>query len=239
MMSDDISRSFVEGLRQLGLSDQYNEQFLLYRRELLDWNTRVNLTAITDPEEVLLKHFLDSLSLLLVYDKPQTRMLDIGSGAGFPGLALKIVRPQWQVTLLEATNKKVVFLRHMIEVLGLQDIEVVHGRAEECGHNREYRGSFALVTARAVAALPVLLEYSAPYCRASGSIILPKKGDLVDELEQGKRAASQVGAVFKRDVPVDVPGLTDGRRLLVWEQRKPCPPQFPRSGAAIAKKPLD
>jgi 16S rRNA (guanine527-N7)-methyltransferase len=237
-MSNNTSSVFAEGLRHLGLSDQYNEQFLLYRQELLDWNTRVNLTAITDPEEVLLKHFLDSLSLLIVYDKPQTRMLDIGTGPGFPGLALKIVRPQWQVTLLEATNKKVIFLRHMVELLGLQNVEVVHGRAEESAQKSGYRGRFDLVTARAVAALPVLLEYSAPYCRIGGSIVLPKKGDLLEELAQGKRAASQLGASFKKDVPVDLPGLTDGRRLLVWEQRKLCPPQFPRSGAAMAKKPL-
>lgn len=191
-MSDDISNVFAEGLKYLGLSDQYNEQFLLYRRELLDWNTRVNLTAITDPEDVLVKHFLDSLSLLTVYDKPQTRMLDIGTGPGFPGLALKIVRPQWQVTLLEATNKKVTFLRHMVELLGLQDVEVIHGRAEESAQKSGYRTGFDLVTARAVAALPVLLEYSAPYCRVGGSIVLPKKGDLLEELQRGKRAGEKL-----------------------------------------------
>src|SRR5262249_5787949 len=118
MPEDDVSREFAEGLSKLGLNNQCNEQFLLYRRELLDWNTRVNLTAITDPADVLLKHFLDSLSLLMVYDRPRPRMLDVGTGPGFPGLALKIVRPQWRVTLLEATNKKVLFLRHMVEVLG-------------------------------------------------------------------------------------------------------------------------
>jgi 16S rRNA (guanine527-N7)-methyltransferase len=237
-MSDTLSREFYEGLTRLGVQGQHADQFLRYRQELLDWNTRTNLTAITDPEEVLVKHFLDSLSLLLAYDQPRVHLLDIGSGAGFPGLPLKIVRPGWQVTLLEATNKKVAFLRHMVEILQLEGVEVIHGRAEELGRKPEYRAAFDVVTARAVASLPTLFEYCAPCCRIDGRIILPKKGDLSTELLQGKRAASQVGAVFAADVLVELAGLADGRRLLVWRQQKLCPSQFPRSGAAMAKKPL-
>lgn len=245
-MSDDLE-VFLSGLRELGLLPQGEQepvgnhllaQFLRYRQELLDWNTRVNLTAITDPQEVLLKHFLDSLSLLTVDDAPHTRLLDIGSGAGFPGLPLKMVRPQWQVTLLEATGKKVNFLRHVVATLQLEQVEVIQGRAEELAHQNRYRASFDLVTARAVAALPTLLEYCAPYCRVGGRIILPKKGDLVEEMAQGKRAAAQLGAGLQADVPVTLPGLIDGRRLLVWQQQKPCPAQFPRSGAVMTKKPL-
>src|SRR5260370_41740831 len=153
---------------------------------MLEWNTRVNLTAITDPEEVLIKHFLDSLSLLKAYDEPQTRLLDIGAGADFPGLPLKIVRPAWQVVLLEATGKKVTFLQHIIETLQLKDVIAVHGRAEELAHKPEYRASFDVVTARAVAALPTLLEYAGPFCRLGGQIILLKKGNLTEELTQGK-----------------------------------------------------
>lgn len=151
--------------------------FLHYRAELLRWNERVNLTAIVDPEEVLTRHFLDSLAILTAIDPPACRLLDIGSGAGFPGLPLKIVRPAWAVTLLEATARKVAFLRHVCQVLGLQGVTVVHGRAEQLGHDQRYRGSFDLVTARAVAALPVVLEYAAPYCRVGGTIVLPRKGD--------------------------------------------------------------
>src|SRR5438105_639919 len=123
-MSDDSLDTFIEGLQQLGLDasssvgrsqESLLQQFLRYRQELLDWNARMNLTAITDPEEVLMKHFLDSLSLLIVYDRPGAHLLDIGAGAGFPGLPLKIVRPQWRVLLFEATGKKVKFLRHIIE----------------------------------------------------------------------------------------------------------------------------
>ncbi len=237
---DTLSSVFLEGLQQLhlSLSTQQQEQLLRYRQELLDWNTRVNLTAIKDPEEVLIKHFLDSLSLLSVYDLPEAKLLDIGSGAGFPGLVLKIVRPQWQITSLEATGKKVTFQKHIINLLHLDGIMTIHARAEEFAQNQAYRASFDAVTARAVASLSALLEYSAPYCRVGGAIILPKKGDLAEELAQGKRAAAQVGAMLKADVPVTLSGLDDGRRLLVWEQKKLCPPQIPRSGAAMAKRAL-
>jgi len=231
---------FELGLYELGLelTEHQSKQFLLYQQELLDWNTRMNLTAITDPEEVLIKHFLDSLSLLMVYDPPNARLLDIGAGAGFPGLPLKIVRPQWHVVLLEATGKKVSFLQHVIETLQLEDVMAVHGRAEELAHKAEYRDSFDMVTARAVASLSTLLEYAAPFCRVGGQIIFPKKGDLTEELTQGKRAGLQVGARFRADVPVTLPGLEDGRRLLVWEQIRECASEFPRSGGVMSKKPL-
>lgn len=242
-MSDTTDPSltvFLEGVRQLGLamSDAQLEQFLTYRTELLDWNTRMNLTAITNPEEVLVKHFLDSLTLLPLIDRPRLRLLDIGTGAGFPGLPLKIVRPQWSVTLLEATGKKVTFVNHVIETLHLADVIAIHGRAEELAHKPEYRAQFDVVTARAVAAIPTLLEYAAPCCRVGGLIIFPKKGNLTDELAQGKRAAKLVGAAFKAEKMLSLPGFPDTRSLLVWEQRKVCPPQYPRSGAAMAKNPL-
>ncbi len=239
-MVEGLSNDFLAGLSQSGLklNDQQLEQFLRYQQELLAWNTRFNLTAITDPLEVQVKHFLNSLSLLAAYDQPQTHLLDIGSGAGFPGLPLKIVRPEWRITLLEATGKKVTFLRHIIETLHLEGIVALQGRAEELAHQTAYRAKFDLVTARAVASLSALLEYSAPYCRVGGSIVLPKKGDLADELAHGKRAAGQVGAVFEANMAVKLPRLMDGRRLLVWKQQKACPEQYPRAGAVMAKKPL-
>jgi 16S rRNA (guanine527-N7)-methyltransferase len=231
---------FNEGLHQLGLelTEQQLGQFLRYREELLDWNTFINLTAITGPGEVMIKHFLDSLSLLMAFDAPEARLLDIGAGAGFPGLPLKIVRPQWQLLLLEATGKKVAFLQHLIETLHFTNVAAVHGRAEELAHKGDYRATFDVVTARAVASFPALLEYASPFCRVGGQIILPKKGDLAGELAKGVRAARIVGAVLKDDIAVRLPGLNDGRRLLVWEQVRKCPAQFPRSGSAMAKKPL-
>jgi 16S rRNA (guanine527-N7)-methyltransferase len=239
-MTEKMSQVFDAGVQQLGLqlTERQEEQFLLFRQELLDWNTRMNLTAIVDPEEVLIKHFLDSLSLLALYTQDQARVIDIGTGAGFPGLPLKIVRPDWHVTLLEATGKRVTFVRHMLDCLELEHIEVVQGRAEDLARNPDYRGCYDLVTARAVAAFSTLLEYCAPYCRVGGAILLPKKGQLAEELERGKRAAQQLGAVLYADEPVQLPGLEDGRRLFLWMQQKRCPEQFPRHGSAIAKKPL-
>ena len=239
-MDEILPGAFLSGLRQLGLelNGLQLEQFLLYRHELLEWNTRFNLTAITDPEEVLMKHFLDSLTLLIAYNRLGARLLDIGAGAGFPGLPLKIARPHWEVVLLEATGKKVNFLRHVIEALRLEGIVAVQGRAEELAHNDAFRATFDVVTARAVASLPILLEYASPFCRVGGQIILPKKGDLAEELAQGKRAAQEIGATLEEDIPVTLPGLEDGRRLLVWEQARKCPAQIPRSGSAIAKRPL-
>ena len=176
--------------------------------------------------------------MLLVHDTRQTRLLDIGSGAGFPGLPLKIVRPQWQVTLQEATGKKVSFLQHLIEILQLKGADAMQGRAEELAHEQVFRATFDVVTARAVAALPTLLEYAAPFCRVGGQIILLKKGEITVELVRGNRAAKQLGLVLKADVAVTLPGLEDGRRLLVWEQREFCPAQFPRSSAVISRRPL-
>ncbi len=239
-MSEVMSHDFVEGLRQLGIELQESllDAFQRYRQALLEWNARFNLTAIKDPEEILLKHFLDSLSILTVYDPLTARLFDIGSGAGFPGLPLKIVRPGWRVTLLEATGKKTHFLRHVVEMLNLAEVDIIHGRAEELAHQREYRATFDIVTARAVSSLPTLLEYSAPYCRVGGRIVLPKKGELVEEIARGQRAAERVGAVLLVDVPVTLPELNDGRRLLMWEQQRACPLQYPRSGSIMAKKPL-
>ncbi|HJT59955.1 MAG TPA: RsmG family class I SAM-dependent methyltransferase, partial [Ktedonobacteraceae bacterium] len=138
----------------------------------------------------------------------------------------------------EATGKKVTFLQHVIETLQLKEVVAVHGRAEELAHKPEYRARFDVVTARAVAALPMLLEYAAPYCKVEGQIILLKKGEIAEELERGNQAAKQVGASLKADIVVNLPGLDDARRLLIWEQQKSCPAQFPRSGSLMAKKPL-
>ncbi|HTI14750.1 MAG TPA: 16S rRNA (guanine(527)-N(7))-methyltransferase RsmG [Dictyobacter sp.] len=247
-MAEERSEVFLAGLRQLDLMklDMVGEDeqftlyraFMTYRRELLDWNTRMNLTAIKDPEEVLSKHFLDSLSLLHVIDGPELRLLDIGSGAGFPGMPLAIARPDWHITLLEATGKRVTFLQHMIDILQLEHVQAVQGRAEDLGRQAAYRGAYDVVTARAVSSFAVLLEYSAPLCRVGGVMVYPKKGDLTEEIAQGKRAASQVGARLMGEEPVQIAGIDDGRRLFVWEQQKKCPEKFPRSGSLISKKPL-
>lgn len=235
-----------EGAAALGLTldAPQVERFARYRALLLDWNTRINLTAITDPQEVVTRHFLDSLTCApllqtaVAASGATPRLLDVGTGAGFPGLPLAIALPEWDVTLLEATGKKVRFLEAVIDELGLTNAHALAGRAEEVAHQANYRGRFNAVTARAVAALPTLLEYCAPFARVGGTIILPKKGDLSAEAAAGRAAADILGARLLDPIPVRLPALADGRVLLVARQQRPCPPQYPRPAGAPVKRPL-
>ncbi|HEY7976258.1 MAG TPA: 16S rRNA (guanine(527)-N(7))-methyltransferase RsmG, partial [Ktedonobacterales bacterium] len=210
---------------------------------LLDWNTRVNLTSITEPSEIVTRHFLDALTCALALSAEtrsrQLRLLDVGSGAGFPGLPLAIVFPRWQVTLLEATGKKTRFQEAAIAELGLTNAHPLHARAEELAHTREQRGRYHVVTARAVAALPTLLEYCAPFARVGGVIIAPKKGNLAQEIAAGRLAATLLGARLLAPIAITTPGLAgDDRALLVARQQRPCPPLYPRAGGAPQKRPL-
>lgn len=209
---------------------------------LLDWNTRVNLTAITDPAAVATLHFLDSLTCALALSPAERArplaLLDVGSGAGFPGLPLAIAFPHWRVTLLEATGKKSRFQQQAIAALGLENVRALHGRAEELAHHADLRGCFDVVTARAVAALPALLEYCAPFARPGGVVIAPKKGELAAEVATGARAARLLGARLLAPVAVEIPPLDDGRVLLVARALRVCSAQYPRAGGAPLKQPL-
>lgn len=242
--SDAGLAALTTGAAGLGLSldAEQVERYARFRDLLLDWNTRVNLTAITDPAEVVRLHFLDSLTCLLALpgsarSRP-LRLLDVGSGAGLPGLALAIACPAWQVTSLEATGKKVRFQETVIAALELANARALAGRAEELAHRPERRGRFDIVTARALAALPTLLEYCCPFAARGGTVIAPKKGELAEERAAGARAAALLGARLLAPVPVPLPGLADGRVLLVARQEQPCPPLYPRAAGAPLKRPL-
>jgi 16S rRNA (guanine527-N7)-methyltransferase len=234
----------VDGAAALGvlLNDAQLDQFRRFRDLLLDANKRVNLTAITDPAEVVTRHFLDSLTCLLAVTPDRrtqpSRLLDIGSGAGFPGIPLAIAFPGWRVTSLEATGKKARFQQETVAALGMENVTVLTGRAEELARNPEHRGKYDLVTARAVAALPTLLEYCCPFARVGGRVIAPKKGNLEDEIAAGAKAASLLGAKLLAPVPVTIPPLADGRVLLVTVQKRACPELYPRPAGAPAKHPL-
>lgn len=226
----------------LALDDRQIDQFRRLRALLLDWNTRFNLTAISDPAEVETRHFLDALTCALAIPRhhwtvPQ-RLLDIGSGAGFPALPLAIGFPRWQVTSLDATAKKIGFQQQAVADLGLTNVRPLHGRAEELVRQPGERGHYHYVTARAVAALPTLLEYCCPFTYTSCRVILPKKGDLTEELAAGQRAAEQLGALLRDPIPVTIPPLDDGRVLVVADQLRRCPARFPRPAGDPAKHPL-
>ena len=232
------------GARQIGLdlSPEQLAHFARYRELLLEWNQRVNLTAITDPQEVLTRHFLDSLSCLFVIPQEMReqslKLLDVGSGAGLPGLPLQIVYPHWQVTLLEATGKKVRFLEEAIARLGLSQARALQGRAEEVAHDPQHRARYDIVTARGVAALPTLLEYCLPFCRPGGLVIALKKGAISAEVAQGQRAAATLGGRFVEQRPFSLPGLEDQRVLVVFQATRAVPAQYPRRAGAPVKKPL-
>ncbi len=224
------------------LDDGQIERFVRLRALLLEWNARINLTTITDPAEIETRHFLDSLTCVLPLPQHERarplRVLDIGSGAGFPALPLAIAFPHWQVTSLDATGKKVRFQQEVVATLGLDNVRPVHGRAEDLIRQPGERSHYQFVTARAVAALPTLLEYCCPFTYTSCRIVLPKKGDLTEELAAGERAAAILGALLTDPMPVTISPLDDGRVLVVADQMRRCPPQYPRPAGAPTKHPL-
>jgi 16S rRNA (guanine527-N7)-methyltransferase len=208
-----------------------------YAAEMLAWNRKMNLTAITDPQQVRHKHFLDSLSCLLVMPDEPGRVIDVGSGAGFPGLVLRIVRPDMQLTLADSVAKKTGFLSHIVQVLGLEDETVVTVRAEKLGQDAVHRQSYDWALARALAPMPVLAEYLLPLVRVGGSVLAQKGADTVSEVEQAGAALVELGGELQEVMPVNLPGGEEHYLVLV-RKVKPTPDKYPRREGIPAKRPL-
>jgi 16S rRNA (guanine527-N7)-methyltransferase len=219
------------------LSPAQLDAFEVYYRELVVWNSRFNLTAITARDEVIVKHFLDSLSVASALPAHAGSLIDIGSGAGFPGLPLKIVLPALRVTLLEATGKKVEFLRHMIARLNLREVVAMQGRAEEFARDPVHREQYDVAAARAVAELATLVEYALPFVRVGGVFVAQKGGDIADEMQRAARAVKELGGRMRAAVPVQLPGL-EPRHLVVVEKIAATPGKYPRAAGAPRKKPI-
>lgn len=233
------------GAEKLGLhlNPRQLEQFSIYYQGLIDWNKRMNLTAITDYEEVQVKHFLDALTVTLAAgDSFSTsnnpRIIDIGTGAGMPGLPLKIVFPEIKLILLDATAKKASFLHHLNQRLGLNDVEIVVGRAEEIAHRKEYREGFEVVLSRAVAPLPTLVELTLPFCAISGRFIAQKKGNIDQEISQAIRAINLMGGKLREVKRIELEGLSDERQLVIIDKVLLTPEQYPRRPGMPTKRPL-
>lgn len=233
----------MRGARALGigLTPAQVDQLQRYTRELLDWNQRVNLTAITDPAEVETRHHLDSLTAVLAIPPEVLRggsVVDVGAGAGFPGLPLKIAFPGLRLTLIDSVGKKAAFLAHVVQVLGLEGVEVLTGRAEEFAHQPGLREGFDVAVARAVAEMAELLELALPFCRMEGRLVAHKKGDIAQELAAAANALRELGGRLRQVVSVNVAGLTDDRKLVVVEKIAPTPLRYPRRAGMPHKRPL-
>jgi 16S rRNA (guanine527-N7)-methyltransferase len=213
--------------------------FKKYEDELLEWNKKFNLTAIRDVEGIRSKHFLDSLTCLLAWrERPPERLIDIGTGAGFPGLPLKIMMPRLQVTLVESVGKKLDFCRHMVEVLGLDNVTCLQARAEELGLSREHREKYDWAVARAVANLPVLAEYLLPLVRVGGGMLAQKGETGPAEAHKADRAIHVLGGRIRQLIPVLLPGVTEERFLVVVDKVSATPPGYPRRVGLPAKRPI-
>ena len=221
------------------LDENQSEQFHIFYNLLTEWNKVMNLTGITEYEEVVEKHFLDSLAIVkaVALQKVQN-IIDIGTGAGFPGIPLKIAYPQLDVTLLDSLNKRVRFLDTVIENTGLNGIKAMHGRAEDYAKQTEYRENYDLCVSRAVANLATLSEYCIPYIRTGGIFVPYKSEDVENEVEHSKKAISLLGGNIKDIVKFQLPGTDIGRSFIIIEKTNITPKKYPRKAGLPTKEPL-
>ncbi len=247
MLSDYDTASFMADLRELGIMPDEKQMslFIEYYKILVEWNSFMNLTAIEGFHEVCKKHFTDSLAIVKAYDFPAVcdkdsgwKMIDVGSGAGFPGIPVKIIFPHVRVTLLDSLNKRVKFLNEVIEKLGLEGIEALHGRAEDYAKPNMLREKYDLCVSRAVANLSTLSEYCIPFVKAGGKFISYKSEKLTDEISAAGKAISVLGGKVSGQIDYILPGSDIYRNLLIIDKVKATPKKYPRRAGIPAKEPM-
>ena len=227
------------GAFELGidLSDRQLDLLDRFALLLVDTNRQLNLTRITEPQDIVTKHYLDSLLYLWAFEFAEgVSVIDIGAGAGFPGIPIKIARPDLRVVLLDSTAKKVRFLEHAISELALEGVETIHGRAEDLAHQKNYREQFDVAVARALAELKILAELCLPLVRIGGGIVASKGDEIHDELTAARPVIGQLGGVVEKIVRTHIPCTDIGRQLIVIAKAKQTPVQFPRSYAQISRR---
>lgn len=223
------------------LTNKQKQQFKLYFKMLIEVNEHVNLTRITEEDEVYLKHFYDSVTPLFTFGavfKDGATLCDVGAGAGFPSIPLKILKPGLKVTIVDSLQKRLNFLKDLISELGLTDVELVHGRAEDVGQNKLYRERFDIVTARAVARMSVLSEYCLPLVKKGGYFVALKGPKAEDELDDGKKALEVLGGKLIKDEELTLPESEEERTLVLVQKVKSTPKKYPRQAGTPRRKPI-
>ncbi|MGN1043945.1 MAG: 16S rRNA (guanine(527)-N(7))-methyltransferase RsmG [Acutalibacteraceae bacterium] len=222
----------------INLDEKAPERFKIYYNFLVEYNKHTNLTSITEKKDVIIKHFLDSIIVSKFLElTPGSRLIDVGTGAGFPGVPLKIANPEIDLTLLDSLNKRIIFLNKLVEKLGLTS-EIFHNRAEECGKNKKFREKFNIVTSRAVAKLTVLSEYCLPLLKVGGYFVSLKGSNVENELEESKKSIEVLGGKIERVEKFDLPEEKGGRAIVVIKKISSTPGKYPRSNANISKFPI-
>ncbi len=222
---------------EIVLSENQVKKFYEYMLLLLEWNERINLTSITDEKNIVLKHFVDSITICKYIPK-NAKLLDVGTGAGFPGIPAKIVRDDIEVVLLDSLNKRILFLDDVIDKLDMKNIQAVHGRAEEFGRNKDFRQSFDVVTSRAVANMAVLSEYLIPFSKLGGKCVIMKGSDFEEELNNSKKAIKVLGGKINSVDEFVLPASDMKRTIVVVDKIGDTPKQYPRKAGTPAKKPI-
>ena len=239
MQKEKFIEIMQEKLKKLEIhfSMEQTEQFFEYMKLLIDWNEKINLTAITEPEEIITKHFIDSLTILK-YIKNDYKVVDVGTGAGFPGIPLCIMNPTIKMTLVDSLNKRLIFLQEVVNTLKLKNIEIVHARAEELGQNIKYRETFDIATSRAVANLSTLSEYLIPLVKINGKIISMKASNAKQEIDEAQNAIQILGGQTESIEEFNLPESDIGRTVIIINKNKPTSKKYPRKAGTPSKEPL-
>lgn len=235
-------KTLEEGIRKLNLpySEDIEKKFILYRDLLKEWNQKINITSIEDDREIYVKHFIDSLLLLSNENiNENKKIIDVGTGGGFPGLPLKILNDNYKITLLDSLRKRIDFLKEVAEALNLNDVEFIHGRAEDYGQNPDYRESYDICVSRAVAPLNVLSEYCIPFVKVGGYFAAYKSDNISQEISESDRAIKKLGGKIKEIKEISIPGTDIIRKIVIIEKIEGTQAKYPRKAGKPSKDPLN